>query len=353
MRPTAIVSEAWANLRTGTTRAATLAAVLILTAGTLAVLDARAMVGVLSAAEQFRSAGGATWILEDKGNVDGPHCDALNGADGMRVGALREGDPTRALALPASQLTTWEASPGLLGAALGRDVPTDPGVWVSADLAEALGLAPGDVLATSSGDALVAGTYSWPEDGRARTLGYSLVVPVAATGNFDACWAATWPPSQDSASLLYSAAGSKADAQPTLTQLNPSSGTSYDPRSAMASRLTRWTPAAAAVIGLVVGLAGVRARRLQIASALHARVARPHLAWQHLLEATCWVGAATLVAGAASAWAAAAGNPDPSAAVYLTALRTVGAGAAGAIAGTLAAVSTARERDLFRYFRDR
>lgn len=353
MRPASVVSEAWRDLLTGTTRAATLALVLTLGVGALAVLDARAMVDVLRTAEEFRAAGAATWVLEDQDNVDGTRCDALDGVGGMRAGALRQGPPLRALAMPSSQLTTWEVSPGLLGAALGRDVAPDPGVWVSEDLATTLGLTAGSTLATTEGGTPVAGVYTWPDDGRARTLGYALVVPVAATGTFSQCWAATWPPDEDTAGLLYSATGSKVGAQATLGQLNSRLGAALDAPALLEARLTRWAPAAAAALGLAVGWVGVRMRRLQVAAALHARVPRAHLTWQLVLEAAAWVLVAVLVCAAVTGWAARVGNPDPSSAVWLTSLRTVGAGGAAVLLGTLVGVVGTRERHLFRYFKDR
>lgn len=354
MRLASVVSEAWRDLLTGTTRAATLALVLTLGVGALAVLDARAMVDVLRTAEEFRTAGAATWVLEDQDNIDGTRCDALDGVGGMRAGALRQGPSLRALAMPSSQLTSWEATPGLLAAATGRDdVAADLGVWVSQDLATTLGLTAGSTLVTTDGRTPVAGVYTWPDDGRARTLGYAVVVPVAATGTFSQCWASTWPPDQDTAGLLYSATGTKVGAQATFGQLNGRLGAALDAPALLDARLTRWAPAAAAVLGLAVGWAGVRMRRLQVAAALHARVPRAHLTWQLLLEAAAWTLVAVLVGAAATGWAARVGNPDPSSAVWVTSMRTVGAGGAAVLLGTLVGVAGTRERHLFRYFKDR
>ncbi|MFC8190042.1 hypothetical protein ACFUMH_00115 [Cellulomonas sp. NPDC057328] len=353
MRVSSVLSEAWRDLVTGTTRAATLALVLAVGAGALAVLDARATVDVLRHAADFRAAGASTWVLEDRANVDGARCDGLTGVAGMRAGAVRQGDGLRARALPSSLLTVWEVTPGLLGAALGRPVDAGPGLWLSVDLAETLGVTAGGTLATTSGDARVAGTYTWPDDGRARSLGYAVVAPVAATGTFDACWAHTWPPDADTAALLHFTTGSATTSQPSLRQLNASLGEQMDVPGLLAARVTRWAPAAATVLGLALGWVGVRARRLQVAAALHARVPRAHLAWQLLVEAAGWVAVAAVVAAAACGWAAAAGNPDPGGGVWLGALRTVGAGCGAALLGTLTAAVTTRERHLFRYFKDR
>lgn len=351
MRAGSVLTEAWRDVATGTARSSVLALVLALGVGVLGVVDARAVVDVLRDAEEYRASGAATWVVQDDDGVDGFRCDALDGVAGMRAGALRQGEPLRALAMPSSQITTWEVTPGLLDVALGRTDRGASGVWVSADLADTLGVGAGDVLATAQGEATVAGTYVWPDDGRARVLGYAVLAPVTATGSFDACWAATWPPDGDTAGLLY--ATTRPGAEPTFGQLNARLGAAFDAGSRLDARVTRWAPAAAVLLGLAVGWAGARVRRLQIASAMHARVPRAHLAWQHLVEAAVWVGAAALVATAATGWAAAAGNPDPTHTVWLGALRAVGAGAGAALLGTLAGVLTTRERHLFRYFKDR
>lgn len=100
-------------------------------------------------------------------------------------------------------------------------------------------------------------------------------------------------------------------------------------------------------------MAALRLRRLELASALHSRVRRVHLAWQQLLETLAWVLAGSCIAGAAVAYASTVGNPDPGWYALGVSARTVVAGAAAVLIGTLIGVLATREQHLFRYFKDR
>lgn len=358
MRARSVASEAARNLATGTTRAAGLALAFAAVVGALASADGRAAVDVLRGADEYRASGSAVQVLEATDGIDGARCHALARATGVVAsGALRQGDPLTALAMPSAQVTVWEATPGLVD--LLADMGADPngagptGLWYSRDLAETLGARPGRDIATATGAAVTAGVYSWPDDGRARTLGYAALAPVAPTGVFDQCWLQVWPADVDTATLAYAALDpAKAD-QATLGRLNAARGAGYDTPALLARRPTALAPAAAAVVGLVLGYLAVRLRRLELAAALHARVPGPHLAWQQALEAAAWVAAGLAIAATAVAYAARTGNPDPSDWAFLLGARTLLAGAATTVLGTLAGVATTRERHLFRYFKNR
>jgi len=361
MRPGSVAGEAWRNWTSGTTRAGLFAGVFVAAVGLIAAMDVRSVVGVLRGAADFTAAGAADQVLRADGSIDGRRCDAVAGARGVAAaGATRPGPPVRAWAMPSSQIGTVEATPGFVALLplLGRDVRTDAGVtdgvWLSSDLADTLGVAPGQVVQTDAGPAGVAGVYTWPDDGRARELGYTMVVPVPADGAFSACWARVWPPDANLAGLLYtSTAGGGANRQATLGQANTTLGTDYDAAGLLAHRLTARAPWVAALAGLALGYAAARTRRLEIASALHARVPKAHLAWQHLLEAALWVGAAGVITAAALLWVARTGNPDPSWTTWLTGARAVVAAGVACLLGVLAAVLATREKHLFRYTKDR
>ena len=361
MRAGSVVSEAWRNLVSGTTRAGVFAVVFILGIGLIGVVDLRSMVTILAGADQFRAAGASVQVLKGPGMVDGQRCDALSGTGAVnRAGALRKAASVTILNLPASPVTVIDATPNLVAmlpmiaqpVQTGADVPG--GVWLSADLAQVLGAAPGTVIHTAAGDAVVAGVYTWRDDGRARDLGYALVNPVPADGVFDQCWAEIWPADGNLAGLSYmSLTRDPAQAQVTLGQLNTTLGTTYDAASLLAHRLTAHAPWVAAVIGLVLGWVAVRLRRLEVASALHARVPKADLMWSHLLEAVAWAGAASVITAAGLVWAARIGNPDPGWAVWLDGVRIIVVGAAATLLGTIAGVATTREKHLFRYSKDR
>ncbi|WP_448061126.1 hypothetical protein [Cellulomonas hominis] len=360
MRAGSVISEAWRDSRTGTSRSALLAAVFVLLVGGLALADVRSVVGVLRDAEAYRTSGSAVQALVTESAIDGARCDALATVPGVVAsGAMRQGAPVRALTMPAARLTTWEVTPGMIDllTVVGRPTSGDTaaeGVWVSADLAEVLGARPGRILQTSDGPATVAGVYTWPDDGRARDLGYALLTPVPAAGTFAQCWSQVWPVDPDVTGLTYSSMTAGAGGTgATLGQLNTTLGTGYDPAARLDDRPTVHSGLVATVVGLVLGYTAARMRRLELASALHARVRKPHLAWQHLLEAGGWVLAAAGVCAAVLVFGATSGNPDPFRAPWLTGLRTVAAGAGATILGTLLGVAAARERHLFRYFKDR
>jgi hypothetical protein len=362
MRPSSVLSEAARNLASGTSRAAILATIFVALVGTVAILDVRTVVDVLRNAAAYRAAGAAIQVIEANDGIDGQRCDRLAATPGIvGSGALRAGERLRALNLPSSELTVWEVTPGLPALLAATEAPAGPqpgpgvwgpGVWLSADLAETLGAGRGSEIATSAGVMPVAGVYDWPDDGRVRDLGYAILAPVPAAGRFDQCWAGIWPVDDELSGLLLLSLVPDTS-NPIRRQVNGSLGADHDAAAIFAGRLTRPAPVGALVIGLVLGAVAARLRRLELAAALHARVPKPQLAWQHLIEASAWTGAATVVALAGTAYAAALGNPDPAGEVWLIGARSVAAGAIGVLLGTLAAVAATRERHLFRYFKNR
>lgn len=360
MRARSVVSEAARNLATGTTRAALLALALASIVGALAYVDVRAAVDVLQGAAEYRASGSSVVVLEVPQGIDGTRCDALASASGVvAAGAIRQGEPVRALAMPSSQVTVWEATPGVVnlvadtGGDIAATAPGAGGLWYSRDLAQALGARPGRPIETTAGTAATAGVYTWPDDGRTRTLGYAAMAPVAPTGVFDQCWVHAWPMDVNTAGLVYSAIDpAKAD-QAIVSRLNTALGADYDAPGLLSRRPTVYAPWAAAVVGFVLGYLAIRLRRLEFAAALHARVRKAHLAWQQTLEAIAWVAAGAAIAAAAVARAATTANPDPSDYAFLLGARTILAGSAAVLLGTLAGVAATRERHLFRYFKNR
>lgn len=356
MRAASVVSEAWRNVTTGTTRATLFAAVLVVVVGSLAAVDVRAVVGVIEGAREYRDAGASVQILEATGQVDGARCEALAGVDGVNAaGALRTGAPLRALNLPSSELTGFEATPGLLGA-LDRGRVAGVGLWLSADLAEALGATVGDSIATSTGPARVSAVYPYPDDGRDRALGYAAVAPVPAAGLFDSCWVEIWPVDPETATLLRTVvvADPSSEVQPTQKQLNGRLGATYDASAEFSGRLTKPAPVAAAVLGLALGFVAVRLRRLELAAALHARVPRTALTWQVLLETAAWTGAGIVVTVPVLWWlAAGAGPAADQVSTWVLGMRTVLAGAGAVLVGAVVGALTTREKHLFKYFKER
>lgn len=360
MRARSIISEALRDLVTGTTRAALFAGILGLVVGGLAVTEVSSVLGIVHEGESFRGSGAAVQVVASDGQVDGSRCDALTSIAGVHAaGAVRAARQVTALGLPTSGLTVWEATPGALDVLTRSTVVEDRsdtdagGVWLSSDMADTLGVGPGSLLQTTDGPVDVSGVYDWPDDGRDRFLGYSIVAPVLPGESFDRCLADIWPSDDETNALLYTVVDGPTD-QIEQRQLNAAFGTSFSGSEAMASRVTRHAPVAAAIGGVLVGYAASRSRRLEIAAALHARVFRRDLAWSHVIQASVWTIACGVALAAVTLMVAhAQGTADSEIDAWYAGLRTICAGTLVAPVGAFLAVVSVRERHLFRFFKDR
>ncbi|MDR2348733.1 MAG: hypothetical protein LBD90_09030 [Bifidobacteriaceae bacterium] len=359
MRPQSIVSEALANLASGTTRGALLTLVFSVLVGGLALVDLAVVAGEVEAAASFRGAGASVQTLKVVGGIDPARCEALGGAAPIQAaGALRQGESIQPKALPGSELTTWEVTPGLLALLppiAGVDTgQAAAGLWISADLAETLGVRPGERLNTYQGQATVAAVFEWPDDGRLRDLGYSVLAPVVPDGPFTQCWAEVWPSSDAAASLLRLALNTRVDPQQVVqSQLNASLGVDLDVRARIADRVSRRAGAIAAAVGAILGLASLRLRRLEVASALHAGVAKTDLIWQHAVETAGWAVPGLVICFAAVAVLSYSAGAGAQSALLVIGSATVLAGFASAFWGAAAGVCLIRERHLFKLFRER
>lgn len=357
----AILGEVRRDLATGTARCLLVAAILIAVVGTVALADAGAVASVFEDSRRFQDSGAAVQVVESAA-VDGDRCESITGSPGVRsAGAIRDGDPMVALALPGQTLPVLEVTPGLLDVVTAV-APVDPrsdrhapGVWASSDIAARLALTPGAVLDTTTGPVQVTGVFTWPEDGRLRTLGHTLLAPVPVTGTFTLCAAQVWPTDDDAVALLmFTADGDRDPDRPTrVTQLNTTLGTRFDYGSRLAARPTGWAPIAAAAGGLLVGVAITRARRLEIASALHARIPRASLAWIHVLQGLVLGAVAAVVVSAIVLASARATGLAAWPTIWHTGLRVTAVGALTLPLGSLAAVLITRESRLFRFFKAR
>jgi hypothetical protein len=347
--------EAWRNLTSGTTRAVLWAFVLAAVLGLLGWADAGQVAGVVHESVAYIQGGGSTWILEAPGRIDGATCDRLGAATSVHgSGALRQRPQVlRLISLPSAPLQEYDATPGwaaLLGA------PAASGVLLPNPIAAQLGVAAGDQVATADGDTPLGGTYAYPEDGRRTGLGYAAVTPVPAMGAFDECWIRVWPVDLATIGLVRMAliAGAEGPDQPSpkLSQLNSSLASEFAAAERFRDRPTRLAPLVALGAGLLVGFGSLLTRRLELASALHCGVGRGPLLWQVAQEGAAWIfGAAILAAPAVvlTAYGAAADT----ARIAVLGLRSVLAGACGALLGVLASVMWIRERHLFALFKNR
>lgn len=260
-----------------------------------------------------------------------------------------------ASALPSSKIPLMETSPQF-GDVLRAERGPEPGLILSAQVSEALDLGIGDSLTTPTGRVPVGGKYDYPDDGRRAGYGYAVLAPVQSNlGAFDECWVDAWPISERVPALLrMTLIPTGDDAQPpVLSQLNTSRGIGFDGPARYAGRITRHVPIAALVVGIGLGYAAVRSRRIQFAAALHAGLRRRALAAILGLEVTSWtLPAAMFTIAVAALVAARAPNLSPGIALILGSRVWVLA-VAGGFLGALVALLQVRERHLFRYFKER
>jgi hypothetical protein len=368
MRPREILSEAFRNVWTGVSRPLILALAFALLVGGMVILDLRTVVGVNRQITQWRASGASVTVVYAPGGIDGAACEALAGAAGIVAsGATRQREHNLSLpALPLGAPSYVEVTPGfarlIATAAGGSQTPyaatpeylARGGLLLADSLAATLNRGPGSTLVTGEGEALVAGAYATPDDGRQNLFSYSVLAQVPAEGRFDYCWAEVWPPDSTAASLLLTVADvNQPEVELRVDQFNARFGTELDPAALYRDRVTRFTPAVVALAGLLLGLVGVRLRRLEFASALHAGVSRPALALQVTIETGVWLALGLVLAAPAVWFAAYSGNSLPAGPWAAP----TGVAAAFAVAGTLTGVviglALTREEHLFRYFKNR
>lgn len=377
-----IVSEAMRNLRSGTTRALTFGLICGVLATAALVADALAIDAVQGAAARYLESGAATLVVESPGGVDGARCEGMTDVPNVRAaGAIRQTDaPLMPLRTPGVELPTFDATPGAVallrttGGTRGSsqvtprpDAPPeiDPhddtadagndGVFVSAELADTLSLTTGSILRTGTGTAEVSGTFSYPDDGRAAGLGYSVVLSVPPRGAFDQCRVLIWPESDAVRAVVASSvltAGASAESPPTIGQLNPTLGAHFDAGARFRDRPTALLPLAVIAAVGAAGFVAVRRRRLELAAARSVGVALRAQVAQIILETLAW--AACAAAGALMVAAVCAAIVAPSAALDPASSLVVAVGTLlAAPAGAAIAVSSVSRARMHAYFRDR
>lgn len=357
MRTTEVLREAWRDIASGAGAAVVCAGVLaVLVAGVVGVRTV-AVADDVRAAARWVASGAATQVFTAAGRIDGRACAALaDEPDVLAAGAFRKTEDGMVVAaLPGTSIPTYEVTGGATALFGVAGTTGDTGVLVAPEVAEVLGVGPGQQIATPDGPVPVAGVYAYPDDGRDPELSYAVLAPTVDDGApFDACWATVWPQDETAVSALrrtlLAATGSEDGERSTLGQLNPRSGTAFLPSDPPAPGLLE---SVALALGLVVGCAAVLRRRLSIASDRHVGVrvaaqalgiAVQHLAWGAVAAALALAVSVVLVRGLSPG----DGLPIVADGAVLCVL-----GLVGAVTGGAAAVPLVRERALHRYFRTR
>ena len=355
MRAGSILSEAYRNVVSGTTRGLILAFTLAVVGAGLAITDARSIIAMQGRAADFVTSKASVRVLVARGTTDAAACERLPTVSGVRsAGALRPAGPVLLRTMTGNPIQAYAVTPGLIGV-LGARSGGPSGAWLPASLAATLGVRVGQQLPTTDGTLTVAGLYDYPDDGRDSRLTYAVLLPEPATGTFDECWADVWPLSADRDDLLRSALTVDATGTEPVTvgQLNTSRGTRFDGVGDFTGRPTRYALPGCLVAGLVLGFVAIRMRRLEIAGALHLGESRAALLATLLIETSVWALAATVLAACALVFGVLLANPTSAVDVYLIDVRGPLVAALATVTGAVAATFTIKERHLFGYFKNR
>lgn len=356
MRPSAIWREAWRDLVSGTVRAGLGFTCLVAVVAAFAAWETMAVRDAVGRALDYRASGASTVALTASGRIDAATCHRLAELPGVEAaGAIRraETDVVPA-ALPLGSVPTYDVTPGF-GGLLGAEMAGEAGVLLSAEAA-ALSSGRGMTLMTTAGTVDVAGTYSWPRDGRRPGYGYAALQLNPASGSYDECWVHAWPMPGDLAGIIQTTLtpARDADDEPAvLSQLNTTLGARFTGGEAFDARPTRHAPVVASALGAAIGYAAVRVRRVQLAGVLHDGLARAALLVIVALETCAWVPPATVMVAAAAIIAAGTGPPEAAASTLVVSARVAAPAAVAALLAAVTAALRARERHLARYVKDR
>lgn len=350
MRTSEIWTEAWRNLRSGTSKALALCLLAALVTSALAWLDLTSITSVLNEAATYRQIGASTLVAEAGNRIDGSACERLSSLPGVSgAGAIRMlQKKARLSTMPQQGVPVIEVTPGM-AAVLGVDTKS-AGLWVSSSTKKSLGLEVGDQVVVDGAATSIAGTYDYPSDGRQPGLDYAFLEPVATSAPFDQCWVTQWPTDPTMRSLLNTVInpGNTQD-KTTIGQLNPTKGSTFDGLTRFEKRPSRWVAAGAALAGLLIMLIVFLLRRVELASALHAGVRRSDLHKVALAETlVCALIAIILTAPITISLVSRGGT-----ALVVFALQPLVALVWGMLTGTTLAVILIRERHLFDYFKSR
>lgn len=353
-----VLGEALSNVLSGTSRGLAWGASFLAFVGLVVVLDLLSVGQLVDRAHEFRASGASILTVQAPALIDGAACESLARTEAVNAaGAVRNVDGgVSARALPGGAIPLYEVTPSF-GRLVVSGSGSEAGLLVSEEVARVLGLEPGRYLDTSRGQALVGGSYPWPEDGRRSGFSYAVLSPVYSELPYDECWIEVWPPVEaDMAGVLsMSLLPDRTRATPVkFSQVNPTLGRDFPGLQRFSERPTRLGGLATCAFGGILGWLAVRSRRLEFAAAAHVGVRIGARRLQVLIETACWVtGALVVLAGCATGLGPlmVAGLDDG----YVRA-SAVHAGVPAALCtviGAQVAVGSIRERHLFRYFKAR
>lgn len=354
MQIRSIVSEALQNVSTRNSKPLLSVLIFTLVVGALAIFDTYTLRGVIADARAFEASGATVRTIASTQGINGEACENLASLAGVRAsGALRQAGTITASTMPGTSIPLMRVSPNFISL-LSNTEPNSPGgFYISAELASTLSLAAGDEIALDVGSATITGVYEYPDDGRQAGLSWAAVETGMASERYDACWVDIPRSTGEDASLLLTAVTIAPVETPTLSQLNTRHGENLDSVKLAAERASLLAVPAALGLGLALGFAFKRVRRMEFASALHVGVPKPALMLQVVVEDLVWAFAACMMLIPLTYAFVVPELAIDHGALMSSALRIIWLGLLGVILGSLAGIATIRERSLFRFFKDR
>lgn len=359
MRLRCICSEAHRNLSLGVTHALVFMLIMLVASLLLGGYDALNIIALQNqAVTRVSTMADARDVMG--GAVDGVACDELSRSDDVREsGALRSDDSVIPTATPRQEVPVYEVSPGMVqliaDSERSSSVTADATkVWVSSELADLFGIAPGSVVPTNKGTMTVGGVFDWPNDGRDTRFSFAFLVSTSASdGQFQECWAQQWPVDDQLDALLYTTVVADPSSQ-NVGVLGLNNGYSkWDAEGAYQSCTTRVVPWIGLGVGVACGAIAVMRRRLEYAGALHAGQSRGSLLLGIALETLVWAGLAALGSGLLLAGLCERLCPAGVATVAQQCVRVPVAMFAGAVVMALFVGVCIRESRLLKYFKNR
>jgi hypothetical protein len=368
MKTGSIISEAWRNIASGTTRAVTYTLTLFVVAVTIAFFDLATIINLQNEAAQWSSSGANINILPAENQINPASCENLSHTAGTdsdarhgskppisASGALSAGGDITVKAMQSAPLPSYAVTPSLAEVLkLESDAIPAPGVWVSSQLAHTMKISRGDALDTIQGPMQIAGVFQWPDDSRDQRIAYAVLIPSASTKPYDECWASITPSNQQAADLLRTSAIAVPNAATTtqVKQLNNALGAGFDGWSQYQHRASRVTLLATPITALMIGFIAIRSRRVEIADDLHSGIPRTSLWVTSTLETFAW-SIPAIGAASATLYLGAAHLSDQANAFDLlfTESTALIASLITAQFGAAIALSTIKEAQLFKYFK--
>lgn len=356
MRFSTLLGEVRRNIISGTTRLAVGFFALLLITMLVSLADLISVNSLQNQARQFVASGSPTRALIAPGQIDASACQRLPESPTVdAAGAISAMPPVRFASMPTVAIQAYRVTTGF-AAVVGLNHALPGGVLVDTGLATSMGLHTGARHDMTDGNSLlIGGIFDWPQDGRDQRLSFAVLIPQPATGLFDECWMRAWPVVDANDILLRATQVASSDDHQIsqIGQINTTLGLSLDAHQLFANRVTRFAPPVALAAGLALGWVMARTRRLEYASALHAGQSKADQLLTGVLESAVWAVPAAITAVAAIYCVVAIGAmPDAPGLLEVTAPGPI-LGAAGVLVGTLAGVAGAKEKHLFRLFKNR